>query len=157
ELAYRATGLAWTADYLAVLDEPGKLIDFSAWATIKNTTGATFDAADVTLVTGGVTATGGATQTQAARPLPVPMRYTVPHPVRIAAGDTVQVELAPPRVAAKARPVIVFEPTPDQSAAHQGYPNVDCTAGAGGGSGHSEIAVELDVPAQLALPDGRVR
>jgi hypothetical protein len=57
EVSYRADGLSWSADYLAILDQTAKSIDFSAWATIKNATNATFDHAELTLVTGGSTIT----------------------------------------------------------------------------------------------------
>lgn len=34
ELTYRAAGLTWSADYLAILDEAARALDFSAWATV---------------------------------------------------------------------------------------------------------------------------
>jgi hypothetical protein len=154
ELAYRATGLTWSTDYLAVLDEPGKQIDFSAWATIKNATGATFDSAEITLVSGGTTSTGIA----GLQPRPVPTRFTLPRPVRIGSCESVQVELTPPVLRSKIRPITVFEAMTDPSAQQQGIPNIECTAYNGTGlSGRAEIAIELDVPTQTPLPDGRVR
>jgi len=152
ELSYRATGMTWSADYLAVLDEPGKHLDFSAWATIKNATGATFDNTDVTLVS------GEATGTTFARPAPVPIRFSLPQPVRLSARDSVQVELVPSRVAARVRPIITYEAMPDPVPSQSG-PNFDCTAynGIGMGTGRAEIAMELDVPSQHPLPEGRVR
>ena len=53
ELSYRADGMSWTADYMAILDDAAKTLDFSAWATVKNASGATFDNAELTLVSGG--------------------------------------------------------------------------------------------------------
>ncbi|HUS33150.1 MAG TPA: hypothetical protein VMZ53_31830, partial [Kofleriaceae bacterium] len=53
EVTYRADGLTWAADYLAIFDEGAKTIDFSAWATLRNSTGTGFDGAELTLVSGG--------------------------------------------------------------------------------------------------------
>ncbi len=153
ELSYRADGLAWTADYLAVLDEPGRLVDFSAWATIRNTTGATFDNAAITLV-GGSPPPSAVPST---RPGAVPTKFALPNPVRLTA-ETVQLELFPPRLGSKARTVTAYEALPDASAENQDTPAIDCAAnnatGLGGGAAH--VALEVDVP-QAALPDGRVR
>ncbi len=153
ELSYRADGMSWAADYLAVLDETGKALDFSAWATVKNATGASYDSAELTLVSAG----GSAVPRGASRPAPA--RFAVPGPVRIGQGEAVQVELIPPRVRAPARSVIMFEAMPDPSATFQAFPGADCNQfnGVGTGSGRGEVAVELDIPAQLVLPDGKVR
>jgi len=158
ELAYRAEGLAWSADYLAVLDEAGKQVDFSAWATVKNASGATFDQADLTLVSGG-TVSATPSGPAASRPAPAAVRYALPNAVRLNAGDSVQVALVPARVAAKARSVVTYEAMTDPSPQYQSFPNIDCTAfnGTAGGNGRSEIAIELDVPSQTPLPEGRVR
>src|ERR1043166_8065978 len=98
--------MSWTADYLAVLDEAGRAVELTAWATIKNATGASFDAADVTLVGPGTEAPRDAH--------PPPARFHIAAPVRIGRGDSVQVELAPRRVA-PVRPVILYEAMPDPS------------------------------------------
>jgi len=152
EVSYRAAGLAWTASYLAVLDEPGKAIDFSAWATVENTSGASFARAELTLVSDG-----SATATRAGRPRP--LRFTVPAPVTLVHGQTTQVELVPGRTGAKVKPVITYEAMPDPSAEHQDDPATDCTynAGTGAASGRGAVALELDLPAHTTLPDGRVR
>jgi hypothetical protein len=160
ELSYRADGMSWGADYLAVLDEPGKSIDFTAWATVKNVTGATFDSAELTLVSGATTGQQLPNPygvTSPARPAP-PSRYPIVAPVHLGSGETVQVELMPPRVAAKTRTVVMFEAMPDPSAAQSG-PNTDCNQfnGVGMGNGKSDVMIELDLPANTTLPDGRVR
>jgi hypothetical protein len=157
ELTYRADGMVWTADYLAVLDEPGTSIAFSAWATVKNTTGATYDNADLTLVGSGPATPAVAASNRA--PAPAPTRYTIASGVHLGAGQSVQVELLPTRLAAKARSVITYEAMPDPSLGFQAYPNTDCNQfnGVGMGNGRSEVAVEIDVPTKEALPDGRVR
>jgi hypothetical protein len=159
ELSYRAAGMSWDADYLAVLDEPGKQLDFSAWATIKNATGVTFDQTELVLVNGGTVQPPVLPNARGARPSPAPDRFTVPAAVRLGTGDTVQLELMPPRLAAKVRPIVTYEAMPDPAAEYQTDPNVDCTAfnGTGMGSGRAELALELDVPAQTRLPEGRVR
>ncbi len=151
EVSYRAEGIAWTADYIAVFDPNAKTIDFSAWATVKNATTASFDAAELTLVNTASTskAAGSGTRT--------PTRFAVPGLVRLGAGETVQVELAPPRLAAKVRPVVTFEAMPDPSANFQQFQAVDCNqlSAQVAGAGHAEVALELDTPGQL--PDGKVR
>ena len=162
EVTYRADGMSWTADYLAILDEDAKAIDFSAWATVKNATGASFDNVELTLVSGG-----GSPPPLAANPYAVtsprqsatPMRFVVPTGVRIGNGESVQVELVPPRVHAKARSVVTFEAMPDPSVNFQAYPATDCNQlnAGGGATSRAEVAVELDVPSSGPLPEGRVR
>lgn len=142
EVTYRATGMQWTADYLAVLDESGKALDFSAWASIKNMTGASFDAADVALVDGAKK----------------PARYVIAQPVKLLAGQQVQVPLVPPQHKATAKTIVLYEAIPDLSAGFQGYANTDCSQyNANTGPGSAEIAVEVEVPTKDPLPPGRVR
>lgn len=149
EVTYRADGLSWTADYLAVLDEAARTLDFSAWATIRNATGAGFDNAELTLLTAAPVAP--------LHPAATPTRFVVPSAVRLGSGESVQVELMKPRTAAKARSVITFEAMADPSPNYQTYVNSDCSQlnATAPNTGRAEIAVELDVP--QALPDGRVR
>ncbi len=164
ELTYRADGMSWSADYLAVLDEARGTIDFSAWATVKNATGATFDNAELTLVSGGNAGPlalsfnpYGGPRTAAATAVPV--RYAIATPVHLGAGQSVQVELVPAVQKAKARSVITFEAMPDPSPGFQAYPNTDCNQfnGIGMGNGRAEVAVEVDLPTKDGLPEGRVR
>jgi hypothetical protein len=142
ELAYRADGMSWSADYLAIYDEAAKTLDFAASATIKNATGATFDDAQLTLVSGGKLAQA---------------QYRVPSQVHLGAGETVQVELIPRRTAVKARSVVAYEAIQDLSGSFQLYPASDCTqlSSTPTGQGRADVALEIDVPG--ALPDGRVR
>jgi len=155
ELTYRAEGMSWSADYLAIFDEAGKTLDFAAWATIKNSTGAAFDDAELTLVTGANPQP--AVPGLPVRPAQPPGRYAVPSHVHLGAGESVQVELIPRRTAAKARTVVAYEAMQDLSASFQLYPASDCTqlSNTPAGQGRSDLALELDVPG--ALPDGRVR
>jgi hypothetical protein len=155
ELTYRADGMSWTADYLATYDDAGKTLDFAAWATIKNTTGASFDDAELTLVAGANPQP--AIPGLPARPAQPPGRYPVPAHVHLGAGEAVQVELSPRRTAAKPRTVVAYEAMQDLSASFQLYPATDCTqlSSTPAGQGKSDLALELAVPS--ALPDGRVR
>jgi hypothetical protein len=146
ELSYRTEGLAWTADYLAVLNEAGTAIDFAARATIKNATGASFDAAELTLIHSGPQAAGTGAP---------PLRFAVATPVRIAQGEAVQIDLVPPRVAARARTVTAVE-WPHDLASATGEPATDCTQGGSGEPGQAELMVELDVPGGT-LPEGKAR
>jgi hypothetical protein len=155
ELSYRADGMVWTADYLGVLDEAAATIAFSAWATVKNTTGATYDGAELTLVGAAAPTSPAGTKAPAA----APARYTIATPVHLGSGQSVQVELIPTKQTAKARTVVTYEAMPDPSLGFQAYPNTDCNQfnGVGMGNGRAEIAVEVGVPTKEALPDGKVR
>jgi hypothetical protein len=79
--------------------------------------------------------------------------------VRLGAGDSVQVELVPARVGAKAQPIVLYEAMEDPSSGFQEYPGADCTENNGSSmdSGIAELALELPVPGPSALPEGRVR
>jgi hypothetical protein len=161
EVSYRAEGMSWTADYLAILDEGAKTIDFSAWATIKNATNATFDNADLTLVTTGAmspTAPVTAYQLGVQRPQGAPARFIVPSAVRLGSGESVQVELLPSKLGARARSVVTFEAMADVSGNFQQFQALDCNQlSTNTGTGRAEVALEVDVPSKDALPDGRVR
>ena len=148
EVSYRTEGLTWTTDYLAILDDAQKTLDFSAWATVKNATTASFENAELTLVdSSAITVTR-----------PSGTRFTVPSAVRLGAGESVQVELFPSRTKAKPHSVVVFEATPDQSASFQQFQAVDCNQlSQSVGTSKSEVSLEVDVPTKDALPDGRVR
>ncbi|HWO20966.1 MAG TPA: hypothetical protein VNO30_19500 [Kofleriaceae bacterium] len=154
ELTYRAAGLTWSADYLAVLDEAARTMDFSAWATVKNATGTSFERAELVLASTSSTPAAAATGGKPAGPI----RFAVPSPLRLAAGDAVQVELVPARVAAKTTPVVTYEAMEDPSSAYQDSPGDNCTELSGGGlGGTAELALEVAVPSQVPLPEGKVR
>lgn len=159
ELSYRADGITWTADYLAVLDDAGRALDFAAWATVRNNTGAAFERAELTLVSGGSTLSAAAATTAALRTPPPALRFAMPSPVKLGARDSVQLELIAARKGARVRPVVTYEAAADLSASNQEEANQDCTYnnGVGMGAGRAEAAIELDLPAGTALPDGRVR
>src|SRR5262249_2083485 len=97
-----------------------------------NATGASFESADVTLVDATTKS---------------PARYTIAQPVKLGAGQQVQVPLVPPQKKATAKTVVLYEAIPDLSAGFQGYANTDCTQyNANTGPGTAEVAVEVDVP-----------
>jgi hypothetical protein len=168
ELTYRADGLTWSADYLAIFDEDKKTVDFSAWATLRNATGTSFDGAVLTLVSGGSMLPSvavnpynyyGLAPVRQATP---PVRFTVPSPIHVGNGESVQVELMAPRIGAKARSVVTYDavPSADQMAInYQQFPATDCTmlTQTAPGGGRAEVAVEVDIPGAKQLPDGRVR
>lgn len=165
EVTYRASGLSWSADYLAVYDEAKRTLDFSAWATVRNGTGTTFDGAEVTLVSGGSALPSVAVNPytfwgqRPVRQATPPVRFTVPAPIRVGDGESVQVELLAPRIGAKVRSVVTYEAVNDLSINYQQYPATDCTmmTQTAPGSGRAEVAIEIDLPNGKPLPDGRIR
>jgi hypothetical protein len=53
-LSYLTPGMGWTADYVALFDEPAGKIDVQGWITLTNETGTTFSNARTLLVAGNV-------------------------------------------------------------------------------------------------------
>jgi hypothetical protein len=156
EISYRTDGLAWEPDYSAVLDDTKNTIDFSAWATVSNQTGAEFKDVELALASGDAGAGGAGTAATATHEQDA--TFKVPRRVHVGAGETIQVELSPAKKSVPARKVIVVEPTPDQSASFQAYPAQDCYAYAPPGQGaKADIAFEIDTSGGQALPEGRVR
>jgi hypothetical protein len=146
EVSYRTDGLAWSADYLAVIDEAAKAFDFSGWATIKNASGTSFDNAQVTLVS---------SQPSNAKPGAGPTRFAISKPVHIGENESVQVELLPPRLHVKAHTVVTYEAIPDVSAVYRNSPSTECS-NVPGTADKAEVALEVDVPGD-PLADGKVR
>jgi hypothetical protein len=141
ELVYRADQMAWVAGYLAIVDD-ASTVELSAWATVKNGSGASFDDVALTLASGGAN----------------PRRFTVPAHVHLGAGETVQVSLFPNKLVAKARTVVVYEAVADTSPSFQVFPNKECTQLTTAAiSGHADVTLEVDVPTTTPLPDGHVR
>jgi len=138
EVSYRTEELAWSADYLAVLDDAGTALDFSAWATIKNTTGTRFDDAQLTLVGAG----------QA--------RFEIPALVHLTGTDAVQVELIPAKRATPARAIVTLDALVDTSAVPENDSAQECTQFSMASAGVAGLALELELPA-TPLPDGRLR
>lgn len=57
-LAYLATGLQWSADYVARLNGDGQSLDLQGWITLANFGGTSFADAPVTVVAGDLSMTG---------------------------------------------------------------------------------------------------
>lgn len=149
DVSYRTYGLAWSPEYSAVVD--GDVVDFTAWAAVRNDTGLDLTATELTLVSDAPAATTSGYVGPAARP---PVMFKVARPVDLPSAQAMQVELAPKRTGVKARRVTVFEAMLDQSAS---FPNQDCGGYAPPASAvRAEQMIELDGPGQ-ALPEGLVR
>jgi len=170
EVSYRTDGLRWDADYTAILDEGKNTVDLSAWATIVNETSVAYTDSELILVTGilenqpAAAPYAGAIVPRA--PSVPPTSFTVPRPVTIAAGGTVQVELMPARNGVAARKIVVYETTQDMSPSYQTYVNYDCYAyNQPNTGGRGELALEVEGPPRrpgakkpaAVLPEGRVR
>ncbi len=138
EVSYRTGLMSWSADYLAVLDDAGTALDFSAWATIKNETGTRFDSAMLSLVGDGNA------------------RFDVPAPVQLAATDSVQVELIPARRGAKAHTIVALDAMADDAQQADADTVTDCTQFVTAPVGSASAAIEVDLPA-APLPDGHIR
>ena len=54
EVSYLTGGLAWHAEYVAVQDEDGSMMDLQGWATVENSSGETYENAQVKLVAGAL-------------------------------------------------------------------------------------------------------
>jgi hypothetical protein len=52
QLTYLTPGVGWRADYVASFDETARKIDVQGWITLTNTTGTSFENADVVMVAG---------------------------------------------------------------------------------------------------------
>ena len=52
DLAYLTSGLSWTADYVANLDDAGGRLDMTAWASLTNNSGTDFRDARLRLISG---------------------------------------------------------------------------------------------------------
>ncbi|WGM39599.1 DUF4139 domain-containing protein [Caulobacter sp. NIBR1757] len=58
KLNYLTTGLGWKADYVALFDEKSGKLDLQGWVTLTNTSGTTYENAEVQLVAGNVSSGG---------------------------------------------------------------------------------------------------
>jgi hypothetical protein len=54
EVSYMTGGMAWHAEYVAVIDQAGSSLDLQGWASVDNRSGATFDDAKIKLVAGSI-------------------------------------------------------------------------------------------------------
>lgn len=79
ELSYLTGGLSWKADYVAELNAEENRLDLSGWVTLSNTSGASYQHAQLQLVAGDVN------QVQTRRPM-----------VKMMRGDVMMAEAAAP-------------------------------------------------------------
>lgn len=110
EVSYATGGLGWSADYVARLDAEQTKADVTAWITLRNDGGTTFDDARVALVAGEVrrAATPERPMGMVARDMALAAapaakvaetdfaeyhHYALPEPTSVAPGETKQVEL----------------------------------------------------------------
>ncbi len=153
-VSYRTDGLAWQPDYSAVMTDDGA-VDLSAWATITNDTGSDFTDADLTLTAGGgdgVFATLGLAPGRPSRTKP--QEWKIAGKISLRAGQTVQVELAPKQVGAKAKRALVFEALADGAGADNAQATSDCDAYE---PLNPRTGQYLEVDAGAPLPSGKVR
>jgi hypothetical protein len=54
EVAYRASGITWKADYLMVLNQNEDMVDFSGWVTIDNNSGKKYANTKIKLIAGDI-------------------------------------------------------------------------------------------------------
>jgi hypothetical protein len=54
DVSYQTSGLKWTAEYVGILSEDEKWLDWNGWASIENNCGATFKEAKLKLVAGSI-------------------------------------------------------------------------------------------------------
>jgi hypothetical protein len=110
EITYLSGGMNWTADYNLLLATSNKTFDLNGWVTLTNTSGATFNDAQVKLVAGEVkriqpvrrmekARLSDVTMAYAAEPQQVEQRelfeyqlYEINRPVTVAHNETKQVE-----------------------------------------------------------------
>jgi hypothetical protein len=121
EITYLSGGMNWTADYNLLLATSNKTFDLNGWVTLTNTSGATFNDAQVKLVAGEVKrlpdpmmyGAGGQTARVKMRAAPEQVEqremfeyqlYEINRPVTVANNETKQVEF----VAGQAVPVTVY-------------------------------------------------
>jgi hypothetical protein len=69
EISYLAHGFAWSSDYVAHLNDRSSALRLAGWATLTNSTGATFEQAEVQLVAGRLNILGFGEGGSAAEPV----------------------------------------------------------------------------------------
>mgnify|MGYP000169677663 CR=1 FL=1 len=147
EVTYRTDGLTWTVDYRAVLADTGGALDLAARASIRNATATTFDDVALTLIAPAARGAGAG-----AAP---PQRFAPSARVQLAAGETTTVDLTPPRVGVRTRPVVVVEGPLEQLDVTAGAVT-DCSQSPTSEPGAAAWMLEVDTPG-VALPDGKAR
>lgn len=83
QLRYLTGGLGWRADYVAMYDEKAGRLDLQGWITLSNSSGTSYENADVQLVAGAVSRIGRS------RPVPTPSGVTSTAGTAASGGQTV--------------------------------------------------------------------
>ena len=156
ELSYRTAGLAWSADYTAVLGKG--TVDLSGWVSVANQSGADFRGARVTLAQSPMEV-GMPAAYPGYRPLaPRTEVFALDQPMDLRSGSSVQLELFQPQSGARSEEILVYEPLANTAYYATGYPQTDCTTYQYQAvKTFSEKFVEVALQAAKRLPDGRAR
>jgi hypothetical protein len=156
ELSYRTGGMAWSADYTAVLGKG--TVDLSGWVSVANQSGADFRGARVSLAQ-----TSSDVGVPAAYPgyrpqTPRTEVFALDQPIDLRSGSSVQLELFQPQSGARSEEILVYEPLANTAYYATGYPQTDCTTyNYQAVKTFSEKFVEVTLPSAKRLPDGRAR
>ena len=156
ELSYRTAGMAWSADYTAVLGKG--TVDLSGWVSVANQSGVDFRGARISLAQTAADVAAPAAypgyRGQAART----EVFALDHPMDLRSGSSVQLELFPPQAGARSEEILVYEPLANTAYYATGYPQTDCTTYQYQAvKTFSEKFVEVTLPSARQLPDGRAR
>lgn len=157
ELSYRTAGMAWSADYTAVLGKG--TVDLSGWVSVANHSGTDFRGARVTLAQ-SASEVGVPAAYPGYRPQPPKTEvFALDQPMDLRSGSSVQLELFQPQSGAKSEEILVYEPLANTAYYATGYPQTDCTTyqyQAVKTFSEKFVEVALASPARR-LPDGRAR
>jgi hypothetical protein len=156
EVSYRTAGMAWSADYTAVLGKG--TVDLSGWVSVANNSGTDFRAAHVSLAQSALDLAPAAYPGY--RPqAPRTEVFALDQPMDLRAGSSVQLELFQPQSGARSEEILVYEPLANTAYYATGYPQTDCTTyqyQAVKSFSERFVEVQLSAPARR-LPDGRAR
>jgi hypothetical protein len=176
EITYLTGGVSWQADYVVRLGSDDQAIDLDGWVTVNNTSGATFQDAQLKLVAGDLQRLleGRLSADEAQYPAlptasaePIQQReffeyhlYEVPRPVTVGDNETKQIEFVrAPAVAAEK--FFVYDGSQCQNGywhcALSGYPQTDPSYGVASNP-KVMVMIEFDTEdVDADLPRGRVR
>ncbi len=157
ELSYRTAGMAWSADYTAVLGKG--TVDLSGWVSVANQSGTDFRGARVSLAQSGADVGAPAAYPGYRAQPPRTEVFALDQPMDLRAGSSVQLELFQPQSGAHSEEILVYEPLANTAYYATGYPQTDCTTYQYQAvKTFSEKFVEVALSgAGHRLPDGRAR
>ncbi|HEU5056277.1 MAG TPA: DUF4139 domain-containing protein [Kofleriaceae bacterium] len=156
ELSYRTAGMAWSADYTAVLGKG--TVDLSGWVSVANQSGADFRGARVTLAQTAADPAVPAAYPGYRPQAPRTEVFALEQPMDLRSGSSVQLELFQPQSGARSEEILIYEPLANTAYYATGYPQTDCTTYQYQAvKTFSEKYVEVALQATRRLPDGRAR